>query len=211
MTHNNSDMEQRRIKRSRLVSVAVSSLIAFLLIILALKVAFQIFPASGMNSADRSTPENIPVKVQAIPGFSCPVRMQMGRMEEVRLVVSPKLIRGHVVKSIRAELKAGDKKVFTITSLTPAEQSSDSATTAGWKWKVMPEKWGKHELLLRLNIFIHGKNKIKNLEQSWSRRVEVDYDRGYWMFRWRWVLIGCGVLIAAVLVDNLRKRVKKGS
>ncbi len=70
---------------------------------------------------------------------------------------------------------------------------------------MIPEKWGEHELTLILNISLENKGKVEILERKWNRRIDVNYNRNYWLYRWRWVLIGCGILIVAVLVDNILK------
>lgn len=209
MTQGNSNADNEPVKPARNISMAVTALIIFFTVVLTLKIALQIFSAQDIKSENTGRDGNIPVKVSGIPGFYCPIRMEMGRNEEVKFIVSPKQFRGHKVRSIKAQLKSRDKGIFTITSLSPEEKTPASASSSGWRWKVVPEKWGEQELILKLEISLESGGKLKILERSWNRRIEVDYNRNYWLYRWRWVLVGCGILIAAVLADILlRNRAK---
>ncbi len=119
-----TDKEKERKKRSLRVSLVVSSLIVFFTVILALKIVVQISSVPGMDSGSNNDPRNIPVKVSAIPGFYCPIRMEMGRHEEVKFIISHRQLKGHKVRSIKAELKSREKGIFTVTSFSPAEKNT---------------------------------------------------------------------------------------
>lgn len=147
------------------------------------------------------TQSNMPVGNIA---FNAPEKMELGKAENIQLILSLKQsiddLKNEITapgKKIGASIKVAERmeasltgNAFVITPTTPStERAIISLENTNWQWEVVPKEKGEQQLHLTLTAIINVNGKDAGIaEKTYDYNIKVDVTPYQW--------------VSAIIVDN---------